>query len=85
MKSSYNSPVLEGKLACNDGVFSLPPAPNASICQPMNTTCCKPRMEKIITKVAEKEYGELFLNVTHESIRSCLEVGRLFYRKCSRL
>ena len=56
-------------------------APLSSICQPMNTTCCKLKTEKHLAKLAQREYGELFLNVTHESIGKCFTVGRDFYRK----
>ena len=48
----------------------------------MNTTCCRQLTEKHMVKLAQKEYGELFLNVTHENIRNCFVVGRYFHRKC---
>ena len=47
----------------------------------MNTTCCTLKTEKHLARVAQKEYGELFLNVTHESVGRCFTVGRDFYRK----
>jgi hypothetical protein len=53
--------------------------PRNSICAPMNTTCCMPRTEKHIARMTIKEYGELFLNVTHENVGSCFTVGRHFY------
>lgn len=61
--------------------LSLCSAPQNSICQPMNTTCCTRRTEKHMVQISQKEYGELLLNVTYEHIGGCLTVGRRFYRK----
>jgi hypothetical protein len=46
----------------------------------MNTTCCKPNTEKFMARLARREYGELFLNVTEENVGNCFTVGRHFYR-----